>query len=561
MANSSTLKKIGEELFLYRKKQYLLLKILVFMLAVFEVCILVVMFNEAIVLSNGETFNITVVGIFVLICLFCITFYSIVYVNFYMDKKNFKTLLKCGFTKKELVKSIRMFGRNMFLKYLLLGGIIGTGAGLLLTWKYKQKGSVLISVVLICIIYLMIQAVLKKCIKKILEPVNINIRKKESQKLNFPKIINIFDVSIKYICFNIKRVVSVGVIMFTGGFLISYSCSMIKSISLEQYILDTWGYADYKIILYKDGDMTGNYYSLQENNPLTEKMKQNILQIQGVKDVVPRYSVQAVLDINGEKVETSIVELDDDVKKSTGIEYINKDEIIISTRTSYLTHIQELIEKSVSIDFFDGNKEKNKIFEVANVIVDDSKATTIYATRQCIEEMTENLPILSFYIYAEQNKEIFSKIVTIIKGKTLELNDMDSYITEAKKGFDVIIIGIVSIMIILIFFAVSILLNSKFLNMIVRKNDFKILQILGMCHADIKKMILIENLIISCSTIIVSWITGLCMCHMTCNGMKKIGSTFWLFKPAYNSLFWCIVLSGVMLYIEFKIYKYMIENQ
>ncbi len=561
MANSSTLKKIGEELFLYRKKQYLLLKILVFMLAVFEVCILVVMFNEAIVLSNGETFNITVVGIFVLICLFCITFYSIVYVNFYMDKKNFKTLLKCGFTKKELVKSIRMFGRNMFLKYLLLGGIIGTGAGLLLTWKYKQKGSVLISVVLICIIYLMIQAVLKKCIKKILEPVNINIRKKESQKLNFPKIINIFDVSIKYICFNIKRVVSVGVIMFTGGFLISYSCSMIKSISLEQYILDTWGDADYKIILYKDGDMTGNYYSLQENNPLTEKMKQNILQIQGVKDVVPRYSVQAVLDINGEKVETSIVELDDDVKKSTGIEYINKDEIIISTRTSYLTHIQELIEKSVSIDFFDGNKEKNKIFEVANVIVDDSKATTIYATRQCIEEMTENLPILSFYIYAEQNKEIFSKIVTIIKGKTLELNDMDSYITEAKKGFDVIIIGIVSIMIILIFFAVSILLNSKFLNMIVRKNDFKILQILGMCHADIKKMILIENLIISCSTIIVSWITGLCMCHMTCNGMKKIGSTFWLFKPAYNSLFWCIVLSGVMLYIEFKIYKYMIENQ
>ena len=449
----------------------------------------------------------------------------------------------------------------MFLKYLLLGGIIGTGAGLLLTWKYKQKGSVLISVVLICIIYLMIQAVLKKCIKKILEPVNINIRKKESQKLNFPKIINIFDVSIKYICFNIKRVVSVGVIMFTGGFLISYSCSMIKSISLEQYILDTWGDADYKIILYKDGDMTGNYYSLQENNPLTEKMKQNILQIQGVKDVVPRYSVQAVLDINGEKVETSIVELDDDVKKSTGIEYINKDEIIISTRTSYLTHIQELIEKSVSIDFFDGNKEKNKIFEVANVIVDDSKATTIYATRQCIEEMTENLPILSFYIYAEQNKEIFSKIVTIIKGKTLELNDMDSYITEAKKGFDVIIIGIVSIMIILIFFAVSILLNSKFLNMIVRKNDFKILQILGMCHADIKKMILIENLIISCSTIIVSWITGLCMCHMTCNGMKKIGSTFWLFKPAYNSLFWCIVLSGVMLYIEFKIYKYMIENQ
>lgn len=181
MANSSTLKKIGEELFLYRKKQYLLLKILVFMLAVFEVCILVVMFNEAIVLSNGETFNITVVGIFVLICLFCITFYSIVYVNFYMDKKNFETLLKCGFTKKELVKSIRMFGRNMFLKYLLLGGIIGTGAGLLLTWKYKQKGSVLISVVLICIIYLMIQAVLKKCIKKILEPVNINIRKKKAK--------------------------------------------------------------------------------------------------------------------------------------------------------------------------------------------------------------------------------------------------------------------------------------------------------------------------------------------------------------------------------------------
>ncbi len=562
MKNNNVLKKLGKELSLYRKKQYFLLKLLVFVLSFFETCIAVIMFNEITILGNEDTLLITIIGIFFLLCLFWITFYSIIYMNFYIDQKNFDILLKCGFNKKELLKSIQFFGYNMFFLCLLSGGILGIGVGLLLTWKYKQEGSVLTAGILIFITYFLFQNVLKKCTKKILEPAKPKKMKMEKRKKSIsPKIMNILDISLKYMSFNIKRVVSVSIIMFICGVLISYSISMIQSINLKQYISDTWGDANYKVTLYKEGDTTGDYHILQENNPLTEEMRQEILKISGVRDVIPYYSVQAILETPKEKMETTIKEFNNNVAVQTGIQNIDENEIIISTRTSSLKEITRMIQKTTLIEYFDGNKRKSKTFHVKEIIVDDSQATTIYATKQCIERMTENLPILSFEVYAQENEKTCLKISELIKGKTLEIADMNSYVSETKQGFDIIIVGIIAIMIILIFFAISILVNSKFLNMIIRKNDFKVLKTLGMDDSNIKNIISIEEVISNCPSIFFSWLVGMYLSYITCNNMKKIGSTFWLFKPAYESLILCILLFFLMLCVELKIYKYIIKNK
>ena len=67
---NNAIKRIGTELLKYRKKQYLLLQILICILSFVETCITVVMFNESVLLSDGETFSVAITGICILLCLF-----------------------------------------------------------------------------------------------------------------------------------------------------------------------------------------------------------------------------------------------------------------------------------------------------------------------------------------------------------------------------------------------------------------------------------------------------------------------------------------------------------
>ena len=89
MIKNNVAKKLGKELLRYRKKQYIILKILIALLALFESSILVIVYNESYVLSNGKDFEIAIIGLFVLWLLFLLTYYSIEYINLYIDRKNF----------------------------------------------------------------------------------------------------------------------------------------------------------------------------------------------------------------------------------------------------------------------------------------------------------------------------------------------------------------------------------------------------------------------------------------------------------------------------------------
>lgn len=563
MGNRENIKKIGKELLRYRKKQFLLLQILIAILSFSEVCITVVMFNENAILGDGESIGMVIVGMIALICLFLLTIRSVAYVNFYIDKKNFDNLIRCGFTEKELITSIRSLGRYSLLKYILLGGGLGCVVGLMLTWKYKEVGSILATGIIISIIYYVSQHGLKRGILKVLRPINISKNNRDIKKNKKVHRLDIFDISLSYVKFNKKRVIAVGVIVFLGSILISYSLSMIQSISLQQYISELWGDANYKVTLNIDGDTTGDYYSMQSANPLTERMKQQILNVEGVRKVIPYYSIQAILNNGSEEIETCIEEINTTVKEKTRIEGLKENEIIISTRTSTFEEIKSLLndDNLIVVEYFDGNNVKNKTCYVKDIIIDDSRNTVIYTQKEYIETMAkESLPILSFNIYGEENKDVYSSISKIISGKTLELQDKTSYVIESKKGLDFVKIGIIAIMIILMVFAVSVLLNIKLLNIIVRKKDFFMLQSLGMSCLEIKKIVLLESLCSGLPMILLSWILGIKMCQVTCKYMKIIGSLFWKFNPAYGSLVICLILLGIMICIEFSIYDHIVQE-
>lgn len=566
MSMNNAVKRIGTELLTYRKKQYMLLRTIIFLIAVFESSITVIIYNESYVLSAGENFSIAIIGLLILLLVFWVTLYSIVYINFCIDRKNFLTLLRSGFTKKELVKSMRPFGRRMSVSNLLLGGISGTGIGIFSTWKYKQTASVFLAIIMVGITYLIIQTALKKCMKKILMSDyngNGNWRKsKIKEKKSQLKVMSLTGISLKYMRYNWKRAGAVCVLVFLSVFSISYSLSMIRSINIEKYILDTWGKHDYKITLYKEGDMTGDYHFLQTDNPLTEKLEKEITEIDGIEKVVPVYSIQAIIHINDEETEVSIRDCDDDILKEVKQKHIASNEVVISTRSVNLKQVKESVEeKEIQVDYFDGDKKKTLNLKVVDIIVNDSINTRLYVAPQFMGEMMEHSPVLAFYVYGKQDSSIYSRISELIQGKTLQLEDKNTYVKDAKISLNVLVAGIIIVMVMLILFAVSILVNSKFLNIIVRKKDFMALQSIGMTHADIKKMILTEELISNIPSILIAWILGIGMSFFTCNNMGRIGSVFWVFEPAPDSLLWSMLFWVLMSFIELRFYKYVMNNR
>ncbi|MFM9587388.1 hypothetical protein, partial [Streptomyces caniscabiei] len=63
MSMNNAVKKIGTELLTYRKKQYILLRTIIFLLGVFESSITVIIYNESYVLSDGENFSVAIIGL------------------------------------------------------------------------------------------------------------------------------------------------------------------------------------------------------------------------------------------------------------------------------------------------------------------------------------------------------------------------------------------------------------------------------------------------------------------------------------------------------------------
>lgn len=562
MLINNPIKKIAMDLLAYRKKQYWILKIIIFLLTLFETCITVIFYNESYVLSGGENSNVAIVGLFILLFIFWVTFYSIVYINFCIDKKNFSSLLRTGFTEIELVKSMKYFGRKISITYLFIGGIIGSGIGILSTWEYKQWNSILVASVMICITYWIIQIALKSSIKKILKPKNSLYKKTSKHKKNKLRIMNLKEISLKYMCYNWKHVASVCMLVFLSVFAISYSLSMIRSINVEKYILNTWGECNYKITLYKEGDMSGDYHLLQVNNPLTEELAQKIVEIEGVNVVEPNYSIKASINLDDEKKEVSISGVNEQIIEKANVNHLENNEIIISTRTVFLDEIKKIAERKViSVEYFDGIDKKKIDVNVIDIIVDDSKNTRIYANTQYIQEITNCSPVLSFCVYSEENDSIYNQISELIEGETLEMQDKNTYVSDAKKSLNVLVVGIVIVMVMLILFAISILINSKFLNIMVRKKDFEVLQTLGMTHIDIKKIMTIEEVICNIPILIFAWLLGVIMSYITCNGMGKIGSVFWVYNPAFDSLFWCLIFLVVISYIELRFYEKVMNKQ
>lgn len=556
MIKNNVAKKLGKELLRYRKKQYIILKILIALLALFESSILVIVYNESYVLSNGKDFEIAIIGLFVLWLLFLLTYYSIEYINLYIDRKNFYNLFLIGFMEKDILQVMKYFGKCVTTKYALIGGALGIGLGTLLTWKYKHIGGLFISILLLIIMYITLQIATKKCVKRVWKLKDVKTKIKKEQKRTYIETLNLRKISLKYIMYNKNRVWKMNILILISGLILTFAITMIQSISLNKYIANTWGDSDYKIILNKKGNTSGDYHYLQIDNPLTEELLDDIEKTEGVEDVIPNYSIQAVIELKNKEIETRIREISDEILIERNIRSL-QDEVVISVRSDYFEQISNQIRNGmISVEYFDGDEKKNVSLKVKDIFIDDTQATRIYASKECIKKMvSKSSPILSFYVYGQETDVVQSQIEKLIDGKTLELQCKKNYVIETEKSFDVIRIGIVSIMVILMLFSTSVLLNSKLINLMVQKQDFDVLQNIGMTHSDIKNVILVEDLICSSVTSVFAYIMGIALSNFTCDRLEKMGSTFWEFHFNIISLLTVGLLLGVLTYIEIKFYN------
>lgn len=558
MNDKMILKKIVKRQVSNRSRQYISLKFLTIILCLFLTAISVILFNEMRVLSDGEDFKYILIGLIILVFLYFISFYSIAYLNFYREQDNYKVLINCGLTEKELKKSMKYFGRYLTGKNLLVSGVAGIGVGIIITWKYKSFSSVIVGLLLIMILSFCVRVALWLCMKKMLKSFQVKrVIKKKNGKEKSEKL-NIFTLARKYLIYNAKRTFFINIVFLFSGILLSFAFSMNKSIDLEKYIVDNWGDQNYQIILNKEGDTTGEYHLLQINNPLTESFREDLLKVDGIERIVPEYSMEMSFKGDNEVIETSICGVNEAILAKSKQNSLNGNEVIIGINESLEEGIKQTIKKDKIVGtLFDGRTEKSVELKIVDVIVDNSKGIMLYAKSDSILEMAENSPILSFYVYGTENEKVEDNIKQLIKGEHLELESKRVYEKETKSGLQVLAVGIFSILIILILFAVTTSLNIKFMNIISRKTDFKALETIGMNYSDIKKMLIVEDWSCNIPILIIAGIAGNVLSFIVCEKMDKIGATFMLFKASISGTVWCIVLFIIISVAGMKMYDVM----
>lgn len=336
MGNKQILKDIVRQQIKNRRKQYTSLKFLTALLCFFLTSICVILYNEMQIIGNGREFEYVVCGMFFLVFLFFFSFYSIAYLNFSREKKNYDSLMKIGVTRRELKKSMKYFGRYLAGGLLLISGSLGTCLGLAITWKYKTFTSILLSGFVIIIIYNCIQMALKLCMSKLIKSFKLKDKRNCKKEKYSTDRLNIFTMAIKYLSYNAVRTSFVFIVLLFSGILLCFAFSTTKSIDIDKYMSDNWGKQDYKIILNKEGDTTGEYHLLQIDNPLTSELQKVILSIDGIEKVIPKLSMSTSFQLGKEKISTSLNSLTNGVLKNSGLEHIAEDEVIISTNESLL---------------------------------------------------------------------------------------------------------------------------------------------------------------------------------------------------------------------------------
>lgn len=220
----------------------------------------------------------------------CVVIQSIFRISVIEKIQSFGQLRTLGATKKQVARIVHKEG----FKLGWCGIIIGTLLGIFLPFLFIPDTFNIVGIIAVCIITVAICIVMTAISMRI--PIKMAASVSPIEALRFSskqtsvtsrciasKRINTFTLGMRNYMRDKKKAISILVSLSIGGVLLLAASTLLLTYSPEALSRTDFPNGDYKIYIDSEKDMADVFY---EGTPLTEALKQEILAIDGVQDVI-----------------------------------------------------------------------------------------------------------------------------------------------------------------------------------------------------------------------------------------------------------------------------------
>ncbi|MEW9096267.1 MAG: FtsX-like permease family protein [Clostridiaceae bacterium] len=512
--------------------------------------------------SSQTTLAIIAIALIVLFAC-ALVIYNIFYVSIMRRINEYGQLRTIGATSKQIRKIVLREGRILSFKYIPIGIALGCIASAMISpVKWQMYPSLIYAIISSGITYLTVMVSVKKPARYAasISPIEAvrytHYQWKSNKTERATKKLSAFSLGIMNLARDKKKTIVTFTSLSLSGILFISLASIMTAVDANLYARGFFSYGgEYTISL--NGDLissTVSYSDLQVDNPLTEELRQSIVQIDGVDSVETKKYISAfLLDENYQGDTIGIYSMaEEDVDnfqkyliagELSGNTKSNEISIVVNQGTAVYqnSNLTYEIGDYVNTIIKDGEKRTKITFVVDGVIFNDDSGITFYLPSNVMDSIVSGncnsaFEIISGQGYSKQVETQFRQLID--KDERLSIELLKDITMEIKSAFKMMAVALYTFIAFIAIFAIVNLLNTIVTNTIVRKKEIGMLQAVGMDRKKLRTMLQAENLCLTFGSFLISLVIGGIGGYALCNAISNIGG---LDYTEYQFPLWQIV--------------------
>lgn len=531
-------------------------------------------------IDSEQVITVLIVGVIILFSsLFVI--YSIFYISVVNSVQMYAKLKVLGMTSFQLKKIIFLQGNILSVIFIPIGII----SSCIITYTiqplaWQMATDLFIIVVLSTVIFLTVRISLNKPARIISKTSAIEAMQyteiKSRKKIRILNHINTKNLALKNIEVNRNKNLIALISLSISGILFISIASLANSIDFNKRMSQTFVYNENYIIGNKIDNLYERITQIQQNNPFTNTLKNEINSIYGVQKVIESKAIKcdviepSIKEDDESKVTTLIEGITPELAKSLQkyivngkIDYkqLDSNSLIINKYRTKSYEVDLKIGDTITFNIFSGNDIIKKQMKIVGIVDNSNTGCMFFTSDKALEKITPYNTNLHFSILSDKkySKEVEEKLLNIIqKNSNLILYSYDDDYEMLTRAFKYMVIAAYIFVGLISCFGILNMTNILINSVLVRKKEFALLKTVGMTKRQLRKMLYIEGLSISIKAVCISSLLGYLGSSLLCTFIKDvIRLDFVDFK---FSIFTILIFSFVLIGIQVLITGLLIRN-
>ena len=506
-------------------------------------------------MSKETVLTVLLVGL-VLIGVCSLVVYNIFYISVINNVASFGQLRTIGTTKKQIRQIISREGNYLALHFIPFGCMAGAVLSFLIDWSaFQLLPDIVIAFLSGIAVFICVRlSVLKPAkIAMSVSPVEAfhysgysgTKKRKKSGKHLTP-----FSLAAMNLSRNRKKSILTFISLALSGMMFIGISSLLSSLDPEQRAKQAFPYEGSYVVELNRALVTPTFSltQLQENNLLTDELKNDILSIDGVDEIICQQEICVGIDGMETAIRSMNTEDYKELKNKIMIgelpdyDHTGENSLVINMGSPELEYLHKSYEVGDTVTFSQAGNSLT--YTVSAIVFDrDSSASFILPAG----EMEQTVPYnanSAFVIraktdsYAGIEDELHS---LVLASDTLRLKTLKDMTMQYKSVFSTISIAAYALLAVIVIFSIINLANTSMTNIISRRKEMGLFRAVGLSHRQLYHMIGFENSFQTVGSFAASLICGLGIGKAICSAIGNV--------PGFSFVNYTFPVVPVLLYV------------